>query len=483
MSHPVSEKSALVVSAHSADFVWRAGGAIALHALQGYQVHVVCLSFGERGESAKLWRKGNMTEEAVKQVRREEAQAAAAILGASVEFFDIGDYPLRADKETLFRLADVYRRIQPHFVLTHSLHDPYNYDHPLASHLAQEARIIAQAEGYRPGEKIVAAPPVYCFEPHQPEQCNWKPDVLLDITAVWEKKYQAIQCMQGQEHLWEYVHPRGAAARGAGQAQYRHHGRARYRSRRSLPEHLPPRNGEPGMNLINKKGLVIRHLPRHDEAVLRRCEAAGVATLHEAWDRQGLMGPAIRPIQQGVSRAGNAVTVLVTPGDNWMFHVAVEQCRAGDILVVAPTSPCGDGFFGDLLATSLQSRGVVGLVGDIGIRDSQTLREMGFAVWSRQVYAQGTVKESLGSVNVPVICAGQLVQPGDVVVADDDGVVVLPHARVRDVLHKAEARMSNELAKRERMRNGELGLDIYAMRPRLAEKGLRYYDRADEVEE
>ncbi|SQC57796.1 siderophore biosynthesis protein [Klebsiella pneumoniae] len=326
-------------------------------------------------------------------------------------------------------------------------------------------------------------PPVYCFEPHQPEQCNWKPDVLLDITAVWEKKYQAIQCMQGQEHLWEYYTrvalQRGVQAKrniGITAARDIVHGEA-------FQSIFPPRNGEPGMNLLNKKGLVIRHLPRHDEAVLRRCEAAGVATLHEAWDRQGLMGPAIRPIQQGVSRAGNAVTVLVTPGDNWMFHVAVEQCRAGDILVVAPTSPCGDGFFGDLLATSLQSRGVVGLVGDIGIRDSQTLREMGFAVWSRQVYAQGTVKESLGSVNVPVICAGQLVQPGDVVVADDDGVVVLPHARVRDVLHKAEARMSNELAKRERMRNGELGLDIYAMRPRLAEKGLRYYDRADEVEE
>ena len=415
----------------------------------------------------------------MKQVRREEAQAAAAILGASVEFFDIGDYPLRADKETLFRLADVYRRIQPHFVLTHSLQDPYNYDHPLASHLAQEARIIAQAEGYRPGEKIVAAPPVYCFEPHQPEQCNWKPDVLLDITAVWEKKYQAIQCMQGQEHLWEY-YTRVALQRGVQAKRNIGITAARDIVHGEAFQSIFPRVTE---NLLNKKGLVIRHLPRHDEAVLRRCEAAGVATLHEAWDRQGLMGPAIRPIQQGVSRAGNAVTVLVTPGDNWMFHVAVEQCRAGDILVVAPTAPCGDGFFGDLLATSLQSRGVVGLVGDIGIRDSQTLREMGFAVWSRQVYAQGTVKESLGSVNVPVICAGQLVQPGDVVVADDDGVVVLPHARVRDVLHKAEARMSNELAKRERMRNGELGLDIYAMRPRLAEKGLRYYDRADEVEE
>lgn len=217
MSDKTTQKSALVVSAHSADFVWRAGGAIALHGERGYQMHIVCLSFGERGESAKLWRKGEMTEEKVKAVRREEATAAAEILGATIEFFDLGDYPLRCDKETLFRLADVYRRVQPHFVLTHSLQDPYNYDHPQATHLAQEARIIAQAEGYRPGEKIVGAPPVYCFEPHQPEQCNWKPDVLLDITAVWEKKYRAIQCMQGQEHLWEY-YTRVALQRGV-QAQ------------------------------------------------------------------------------------------------------------------------------------------------------------------------------------------------------------------------------------------------------------------------
>jgi 4-oxalomesaconate hydratase len=207
------KKTALVVSAHSADFVWRAGGAIALHSANGYQMHIVCLSFGERGESAKLWRKGEMTEQKVKAARRQEAEQAAEILGASIEFFDLGDYPLRPDKDALFRLADVFRRVQPAFVLSHSLHDPYNYDHPLATHLTQEARIIAQAEGYKPGETVVAAPPVYCFEPHQPEQCNWKPDVLLDITAVWDKKYQAIQCMAGQEHLWEY-YTRVALQRG-----------------------------------------------------------------------------------------------------------------------------------------------------------------------------------------------------------------------------------------------------------------------------
>jgi 4-oxalomesaconate hydratase len=208
-----TQKTGLVISAHSADFVWRAGGAIALHQKQGVQMHIVCLSYGERGESAKLWRQPNMSEVRVKQIREEEARAAADVLGATIEFLDLGDYPLQADKEILFELADIYRRLQPGFVLSHSLHDPYNYDHPRAAHLAQEARIIAQAEGHNPGEKVIAAPPFYCFEPHQPEQCNWKPDVLLDITSVWDQKYQAIQCMQGQEHLWEY-YTRVALQRG-----------------------------------------------------------------------------------------------------------------------------------------------------------------------------------------------------------------------------------------------------------------------------
>lgn len=205
--------TALVVSAHSADFVWRAGGAIALHSRKGWRIKVVCLSFGERGESAKLWRKGNMTVEQVKASRREEAMQAAEILGAEIEFFDLGDYPLRVGDDALMRLVDVYRDLQPSFVLSHSAKDPYNFDHPLAMHVTQEARIIAQAEGHNPGQKVVGAPPVYAFEPHQTEQCDWVPDTFLDITEVWEVKYRAIQAMAGQEHLWHY-YTRVAQQRG-----------------------------------------------------------------------------------------------------------------------------------------------------------------------------------------------------------------------------------------------------------------------------
>jgi 4-oxalomesaconate hydratase len=207
-------KTGLVVSAHSADFVWRAGGSIALHAEQGVEMTVVCLSYGERGESAKLWRQAGMTLEKVKAERQKEAEAAAKALGvADIQFWDLGDYPIALSNDSLFRLVDLYRKLHPAFVLTHSREDPYNRDHPEVNQFAQHARITAQAHGHNPGETVLGAPPVFLFEPHQPEQCRWMPNVLLDITDVWGKKRKAIECMAGQEHLWEY-YTRVAEQRG-----------------------------------------------------------------------------------------------------------------------------------------------------------------------------------------------------------------------------------------------------------------------------
>lgn len=199
------KKTALVVSAHAADFVWRAGGAIAHHQKLGYEVTIVCLSYGERGESAKLWKKGDCSLDDVKVARRKEAEAAAQALNAhDIQFFDLGDYPLEVDREAKYQLVDVIRSVQPDFMMSHSQYDPYNTDHSFATKVTMECRMIAQAWGHKPGEKVLAAPQLYLFEPHQTEQMAWKPDVFLDITEVWDQKRAAIECMQGQEHLWDF---------------------------------------------------------------------------------------------------------------------------------------------------------------------------------------------------------------------------------------------------------------------------------------
>jgi 4-hydroxy-4-methyl-2-oxoglutarate aldolase len=225
--------------------------------------------------------------------------------------------------------------------------------------------------------------------------------------------------------------------------------------------------------------VVVTDIRRPEPSIVEGFSTIGIATIHEAQGRRGLMASHMRPVWRPAHVAGPAVTVEVAPGDNWMIHVAVEQCQPGDIMIVAPTSPCEDGYFGELLATSMVARGIKAFIIDAGIRDAADITKMKYPVWSKAIFAQGTVKETVGNVNTPVVCAGQLVNPGDIVVADDDGIVVVRRDEGADILAKSQKRDADEAEKRKVLQTGKLGLDIYNMRPRLAERGLKYVKSQD----
>ena len=235
-----------------------------------------------------------------------------------------------------------------------------------------------------------------------------------------------------------------------------------------------------GAGALMNGPVIVRNIARADQDIVGQLADAGVATVHEAMGRKGLLGTEIRPIQRGARIAGSAITVLSHPGDNLMIHAAVEVCRPGDILVVTTTSPSTDGMFGELLATSLRAQGVIGLVIEAGVRDVAELNEMGFPVWSKAISAQGTVKATAGSVNVPIVCAGMSIRPGDVIVADDDGVARVPHERAAWALEQSKARVVREATVRAALRSGELGLDIYGLRAKLDELGARFVDAPDD---
>jgi 4-oxalomesaconate hydratase len=430
-----------VIGAHSADFVWRAGGAIAACTAAGGTAEVIALSYGERGESGELWKQEGQTVDNVKEIRHGEAERAAGHLGASFRCLDLGDYPLQIDGDALLAIADVIREFAPDVVVTHTDTDPFNPDHPVAYGAVDRARGLAAGAGVSSAFATIRPPALFLFEPHQPELCNFTPTTFVDITAVMERKRAAMAEMKAQAYLRTYYDQR-ADHRG-------NHAR------------LGDPGGPPG------GGVPAGHPAGGGGAVMDELARLGVATVYEASGRQGLIDADLVQVLPGSRAAGPARPVRCGQGDNVTVHAAIAAAQPGEVLVLTMPEPAPVALVGDLLATQAKQQGVAAILVDAAVRDVEELRELGLPIWARWVRVRGAAKDVAGTIGEPVTVGGAEVRAGDVVVLDADGAAVVAADRVDEVLEAALAREEKERVKRGRLQAGELSWEIDGLRERF----------------
>ena len=433
-----------VIGAHSADFVWRAGGAVAKAVENGGTAEVIALSYGERGESGELWKQEGQTVENVKRIRHGEAEAAAAALGASFRCLDLGDYPLQIDADALNQIADAIRAFAPDVLITHTDRDPFNPDHPVAFTAVDRARGLAAGAGVQSGFATVSPPALFLFEPHQPELCNFTPTTFVDITSVIDKKKAAMAEMKAQQYLQTYYAQR--AEQRANHAR-RASGDKSRGVRRGLPARDPP-GGE-------------RAVSESDYAELARL---GTATVYEGGGRRGLIDAPLHQVVPGSRVAGPARIARCAQDDNLMVHAAMAALQPGEVLVLSMPEPAPVALVGDLLATQAKVHGAAAILVDASVRDLEELVELGLPIWTRYVRVRGAQKQTPGELDVPVEVGGATIRPGDVVVLDADGAAVVEHERIAEVLEGALKREAYEADKRAKLQGGALSYDLDGLR-------------------
>ncbi len=433
----------LVVGAHSADFVWRAGGAVAVTTSRGGEARVLALSYGERGESGELWKEPGQTIERVKEIRHGEAERAAAALGAEFACLDLGDYPLDIDRDGLERLVDAIRAFKPDVLITHTDRDPFNPDHAGAFFAVERARALAAGAGVASAFETITPPELFLFEPHQPELCNFMPTTFVDITPVIEQKRAAMEEMKAQSYLQTYYGQRAEQ-------------RANHARRSSGIVGRSFRRGLPARDTAGRGGTM--------SEVYGELARLGSATVHEAAARSPVVDLPLVQVVPGSRAAGPARTVRCGQGDNLMVHAAIAEAEPGEVLVLTMPEPAPVALVGELLATQALGRGIAAILVDAAVRDVEELQELGLPIWARYVRVSGAEKQVAGSIGEPVEIGGATIRQGDAVILDADGAVVVERERVAEVLAAARARAEREVEKRAKLQAGALSYDLDGLR-------------------